>query len=52
MIRSVKFTTTKNGKKRAYRWCSFMMRWFPMPLAEAEYLVASGQVEDATGIWK
>ena len=49
-IKQVKFTTTTKGTRRAYRWAG--LRWFPMPLAEAEMLVATGQVEDITATAK
>lgn len=41
-IKSVKIT---NGK--AFYWGRG--RWFPMRLAEAQILIASGEVEDCTG---
>ena len=44
----VKFTTAKNGQRRAYRFSCRQLRWFPMPLAEAELAVATGQAEDIT----
>jgi hypothetical protein len=39
---SVKFTTDRNGKRRAYRWSWTAARWFPMGINEAEILVATG----------
>jgi hypothetical protein len=41
-IKEVKFTTDKNGKRRAFRWCHGGMRWFPMKASEAEALIAAG----------
>ena len=37
----IMFRITKTGKKRAYRLERIWWRWFPMPLAEAELLLAT-----------
>lgn len=42
-VTEILFTTTKAGKRRALRWSTHQMRTFPMPLAEAEIMVATGQ---------
>ena len=42
--KTVKFVSTAKGR-RAYR--AEGLRWFPMPLAEAEYLVATGAAKVA-----
>lgn len=39
---SIKFKVTKTGQKRAYRYSYRGYRWLPMPLAEAEFLLATG----------
>jgi len=44
--KNIKFGTTTKGTRRAYRFEG--MRWFPMPLAEAEYLIATGAAKDVT----
>ena len=44
----IKFTTAKNGQRRAYKFSCRQLRWFPMPLAQAELMVATGQAEDIT----
>lgn len=46
--KEVRFTTTKKGQRRAYYWSTRGLRWFPMPLAEAEVLVATEQARDIT----
>lgn len=40
---AILFTIAKNGKRRASRWSTHGLRLFPMPLAEAELLIATGQ---------
>lgn len=40
---TVKFVTDKNGRKRAYKYSTKQMRWFPMPVDEAELAVATGE---------
>ena len=47
------FTTTKTGKRRAYYYSLRAFRAFPMPLAEAELKIATGQAtEIAANPWK
>ena len=41
-VKEITFKCDKNGKKRAMYWSKSQFRWFPMPLAEAEMLVATG----------
>ncbi len=45
VYKSVRFTTTAKGRQ-AWGWLRF--RWWPMPLAEAELLVATEQAQDET----
>lgn len=40
--KEITFKCDKNANKRAYYWSRAQMRWFPMPLAEAELAVATG----------
>ena len=51
MQTDIKFKTTAKGQRRAYRFGGY--RWLPMPLAEAELLIATGKARDvtATAIW-
>ena len=37
------FTTTRKGQRRAFYYSLRQFRAFPMPLAEAELLIATGQ---------
>jgi len=40
---SIKFTTTKNGQKRAFYYASYpVSRWLPISVADAEYKLATG----------
>lgn len=48
-IREVWFTTTKTGKRRAYYYSIQQFRAFPLPLADAELLVASGAATEIPG---
>lgn len=38
---NVKITTTRKGRRCAYRWDMRCLRWFPMPLAQAELILAT-----------
>lgn len=38
----ITFKTDHRGRKRAYYFSRSQMRWFPMPVAEAESLIAQG----------
>lgn len=41
--KSIKFTTTKNGQKRAFYWAKYPVgRWLPISVAKAEYDLATG----------
>lgn len=42
-MKEVTFKTDNRGKKRAYYFARQQFRWFPMPLKEAEGLIASGE---------
>lgn len=44
-MKTIKFTYTKRGTKKAYYFGQRAMRWLPMPVAEAEHLIAVGQAE-------
>ena len=48
MKKEIRFDTDKNGKRVAYRYSRQQMRWFKMKLAEAENLVATGNVSSVT----
>jgi len=37
---NVKISTTRKGRRVAYRWDMRCGRWFPMPLAQAELILA------------
>lgn len=39
----VKLVVGKNGVQRAFKWSTYQMRWFPMPLNEAQEKLASGE---------
>lgn len=38
---NVKISTTKSGRRFALRWDMRCGRWFPMPLAQAELILAT-----------
>lgn len=40
-MKAIKFKVIKSGQKRAYYYSRRQFRWFPMPLAEAELLIAT-----------
>ena len=42
---TIKLTTAKNGHPRATYWSMLAMRWFAMPRAEAELLLATDQAD-------
>jgi hypothetical protein len=39
---NIKITLDKNGRRLAHRWSMRALRWFRMPLDEAELLIAQG----------
>lgn len=41
---SIRFTTDKNGKRRAHYWGA-ARRWLPISVAEAELKLATGQAQ-------
>ena len=43
------FTTTRKGQRRAYYLSRMQFRAFPMPLAEAELLIATGAAVEIPG---
>ncbi|WP_152203622.1 hypothetical protein [Georgenia thermotolerans] len=43
----IKFTATRTGR-RAYRYEARQMRWFPIGVAKAELLIATGAGKDIT----
>ena len=43
------FTTTRKGQRRAFYYSFRQFRAFPMPLAEAELLIATGQAVEIPG---
>ena len=42
---TIKLTTAKNGQLRATYWSMLAMRWFAMPRAKAELLLATDQAD-------
>ena len=46
---AIKFILDKKGNMRAYRYSWRQMRWFPLPLIEAEKAVKAGEAKDVTG---
>jgi hypothetical protein len=48
-IKNIWFTTTKTGTRRAYYYCTFMMRSLPLGAEEAELLIATGQAVEIKG---
>lgn len=40
---AIKIKTNKKGKQQAYYFSNKAVRWMPLPLAEAEYKIASGE---------
>lgn len=47
-MRTIRLKTTKTGQLRATYWGMRAFRWLPMPLAEAELMLATGQAERDT----
>lgn len=43
------FTTSKSGKRLAYRWSCFQLRAFRIPLADAEIMQATGTADMLPG---
>lgn len=43
------FTTTRKGQRRAFYYSLRQFRAFPMPLAEAELLIATGAAVEIPG---
>jgi hypothetical protein len=39
---NIRIRTTKTGRRVAHYWSMQCARWFPMPLAEAEFKIATG----------
>lgn len=39
---SIRFTTDKNGKRRAHYW-GLARRWLPISIAKAELMLATGE---------
>lgn len=48
-IQEIWFTTTKTGKRRAFYYSTRAFRSFPLPLAEAEMLIATGAATEIPG---
>jgi len=42
-MRAIKIKLTRGGTFRAYFYSRSQMRWLPMPLAEAEVMIATEQ---------
>jgi hypothetical protein len=42
-MKAIKIKHTTKGKKRAYYYSRKQLRWFPIPLADAELLIATEQ---------
>lgn len=38
---NIQIRTTRKGQRRAYRWSMACARWFPMPLDQAEFILAT-----------
>jgi hypothetical protein len=45
-MKQIKFTVAKTGQLRAYYYQRQCMRWLPMPVAEAQLLLATGQATE------
>jgi hypothetical protein len=43
------FTTDRRGRKMAFRWSTYQLRAFRMPLADAELFLAQGQATQISG---
>ena len=42
-MKTIKFTYTKTGSKRAYIWYPRSYRWLPISLANAELMLATDE---------
>lgn len=45
---SIRYTTSKNGTRTAYRTHPMSHRWFRMPLIEADLAIATDTASDET----
>lgn len=50
-MEEIKFVMTKNDQLRAYRYSRPQMRWFPLPLVEAQIRVHLDEAVDVTDLW-
>lgn len=46
---AIYFTSTKTGKRRAFRYCYQQMRAFPIGVAKAELFIAQDQADQIEG---
>jgi hypothetical protein len=42
----IKFTVTRKGQRRAWRYQRESMRWLPMPVADADLFIAQDQATE------
>lgn len=48
----IRFTITRSGGRRAWKWNTRAMRWFPMSAADADLAIATGDARNVTAQYK